>query len=106
MCVFAPFFKSEMKGPSKDKQSKACITYGFDKPTKDNWLTSVLVETQEAQDIYKIHVETQRMVQKSIKKINKKVKKKNILMDDHVYMTEEDDIEKLKGELKVWEMGH
>ncbi len=80
MCVFAPLFKSEMKGPSKDKQSKACITYGFDKPTKDNWLTMCVGRNKEAQDIIKFMLKTKNGGKKVLKKINKKVKKKNILM--------------------------
>ncbi len=50
------------------------------KHTKDNWLTRCVGRNKEAQDIYKIHVETKNGGKKVLKKINKKVKKKNILM--------------------------
>lgn len=106
MCVFAPLFKSEMKGPSKDKQSKACITYGFDKPTKDNWLTMCVGRNKEAQDIYKIHVENKEWWQKSIKKDQQKSEEEEHPNDDHVYMTEEDDIEKIERGIESLGNGH
>jgi hypothetical protein len=39
MMVFSPIFKSEMRGPSKDKQSAACITHMVpeEKPNPKNW---------------------------------------------------------------------
>ncbi|CCV02488.1 hypothetical protein IIV31_116R [Armadillidium vulgare iridescent virus] len=37
MCVFVPTFQSLMRGT--EQQMKACITTGFEKPTKDNWLS-------------------------------------------------------------------
>ncbi len=48
MCDLLQYLKAKWKGPSKDKQSKACITYGFDKPTKDNWLTMCVGRNKEA----------------------------------------------------------
>jgi hypothetical protein len=35
MCVFVPTFSSQLRG--KEKQMRACITTGFEKPTKDTW---------------------------------------------------------------------
>ena len=35
MCVFVPTFKSMMRGEGS-KQKKACITTGYEKPTKEN----------------------------------------------------------------------
>jgi hypothetical protein len=37
MCVFVPAFKSTMRGEGS-KQKKACITTGYENPTKENWL--------------------------------------------------------------------
>jgi hypothetical protein len=34
MCVFVPTFKSMVQGEGKD-----CITTGYKKPTKENWLS-------------------------------------------------------------------
>jgi len=38
MCVFVPTFKSVMRGEGS-KQKKACITTGYEKPTKENWVS-------------------------------------------------------------------
>ncbi len=57
-----------MKDHLKINNLKLVITYGFDKPTKDNWLTMCVGRNKEAQDIYKIHVENKEWWQKSIKK--------------------------------------
>jgi len=38
MCVFVPSFISMMRGEG-NKQNKACITIGYEKPTKENWLS-------------------------------------------------------------------
>ena len=38
MCVFVPTFKSMMREEG-NKQNKACITTGYEKPTKENWLS-------------------------------------------------------------------
>ena len=38
MCVFFPTFVSMMRGEG-NKQKKACITSGYEKPTKENWLS-------------------------------------------------------------------
>ena len=38
MCVFVPTFKSMMRGEGS-KQKEACITTGYEKPTKENWVS-------------------------------------------------------------------
>lgn len=38
MCVSFPTFKSMMRGEG-NKQKKACITTGYEKPTKEIWLS-------------------------------------------------------------------
>ena len=38
MCVFVPTFKSMMREQGS-KQNKACITTGYEKSTKDIWLS-------------------------------------------------------------------
>lgn len=100
MCVFSPIFKSEMKGPSKDKQSKACITFAYDKPTKDNWLTMCVGKSGDfTQKIYKIHCDNREWWKKSIKKDKPKGSSDEDEHpdDDHVYITEEDEkIEKIE----------
>jgi hypothetical protein len=35
LCVFVPTFKSMMRGEGSE-QNKACVTTGYEKPTKDN----------------------------------------------------------------------
>ncbi len=42
------------------------------------------------------------VAKKVLKKINKKVKKRRHPNDDHVYMTEEDDIEKIERGIESW----
>ncbi len=84
MCVFAPLFKSEMKGPSKDKQSKACITMVLTNLQKITGLLCVVGRNKEAQDIYKIHVENKEWWQKSIKKRSTKSEEEEHPNDDHV----------------------
>jgi hypothetical protein len=95
MCVFAPIFKSEMRGPSKDKQSKACITSGYDKPTKDNWLTMCVGKSGDlTQQVYKIHCENKDWWKKSIKKDKQKESDEEHAGDDQIYITEDDDAER------------
>jgi hypothetical protein len=98
MCVFSPIFKSEMKGPSKDKQSKACITTGFDIPTKDNWLTMCVGRNPNLnQKIFKIHSDNKEWWKKSIKK-DKPKREQEHPDDDHIYITEEDDVQTIQIE--------
>jgi hypothetical protein len=98
MCVFAPIFKSEMRGPSKDKQSKACITAGFDKPTKENWLTMCVGKSGDfTQKIYKIHCDNHEWWKKSIKKDRKSnTDEEEHPDDDHIYITEEEEVNKIE----------
>lgn len=85
MCIFAPKFKSEMRGPSKDKQSKACITNDYEKPTKDNWISLCVGKSGDfTQQIYKIHCENREWWMKSIKK------EKQQFSEENVFMNEED----------------
>jgi hypothetical protein len=97
MCVFAPTFKSEMRGPSKDKQSKACITAGYDRPTKDNWLTMCVGKSGDfTQKVYKIHCDNKEWWKKSIKKDKPKSSEEEHPDDDHIYITEEEEVEKIE----------
>ena len=58
VCVFVPTFKSMMRG-EESKQKKACITTGYEKPTKDNWLSlCVGRRTDLANNVYKLYSKT------------------------------------------------
>jgi hypothetical protein len=66
MCVFVPTFKSMMRG-ERSKQKKACITTGYEKPTKENWLSLCVGRRTDtfwsddltyAQYVYKLYCET------------------------------------------------
>ena len=74
MCVFVPTFKSMMRGEGS-KQKKACITTGFEKPTKENWLSLCVLRRDDlannfwsdidddltyTQYVYKLYCETKK----------------------------------------------
>jgi len=50
MCVFAPTFSSQLRG--KEQQMRACITTGFEKPTRDNWTTLCIGKRTEPANTY------------------------------------------------------
>jgi hypothetical protein len=90
MCVFAPVFKSEMRGPSPDKQSKACVATKFEIPNKTNWLTLCVGRSGEfAQKVFKTHNEHKDWWKKSIQS------KKTVVAcesdDDVVYIAEDEE---------------
>ena len=66
MCVFVPAFKSMMQGQGS-KQNKACITPGYEMPTKENWLSLCAGKRTDTfwsddltytQYVYKLYCET------------------------------------------------
>ena len=68
MTIFQPTFSSELKGPSKDKQSRACIVSDFKKPTSSTW-TSLSIKDQKelTQTIFKLHKHNEHWWKKSLK---------------------------------------
>jgi hypothetical protein len=68
MCVFVPSFKSMMRGEGS-KQRKACITTGYEKPSKENWESLCIRRRTDnfgpddltyAQYVYKLYSETRK----------------------------------------------
>jgi hypothetical protein len=72
MSVFAPFFESMVRGEGS-KQKKACITTGYETPTKDNWLSLCVGRRDDlankfwpdadgtyTQYVYKLYCDTQK----------------------------------------------
>ena len=68
MCVFVPTFKSKMRGEGS-KHRKACITTGYENPTKENWLSFCVGRCNDLapsepmtymQHIYKLYCETKK----------------------------------------------
>ncbi len=61
---------------------------------------------KEAQDIYKFMLKTKNGGKKVLKKSQQKSEEEEHPNDDHVYMTEEDDIEKIERGIESLGNGH
>ena len=68
MCAFVPAFKSVMWG-NGSKQREACITTGYENPTKGNWLSFCVGRRNDldpskkmtyTQHLYKLYCETKK----------------------------------------------
>jgi len=72
MCVFVPTFQSMLRGEA-GKQRNACITIGYETPTKDNWLSLCVGKRDDlankfwpdadgtyTQHVYKLYCDTKK----------------------------------------------